>query len=457
MRIHALVTVLSLALLTHGSAVNAQTNSTPTAPAQSAASTPGVVYGDARFDAPELAARGKYAVGVRTITATNRDQLDILKLSATAPNPRVDRTLTLEVWYPARVPAGQAELTTYRDVLGAGANDPKRPNTPFEFAGRALRDAQPDTSVGRAPLVIVSHGYPGSRLMMSYLTENLASKGYVVVAIDHTESTRADRAGFASTLLNRPLDQLFVLDHVAGLGRAGSGSFLSGLVDADRTALIGYSMGGYGALNAAGAGFSETAVNYPWAVPAGKLAARQMGNPEFTRSADPRIKAVVAFAPWGAQLGFWDAAGMAGLKVPTLFITGDQDDVSGFAEGPRRLFEGAVNADRYMLVYQNARHNVAPNPAPPAASSHPDDFMAYSEPAWDSRRMNNINQHFVTAFLGTVLRAEPLGPYLDLVPKAIEGKTSRNADGTTKPDHTYWKGFMDRTAVGLEFYRLKPR
>jgi predicted dienelactone hydrolase len=46
------------------------------------------------------------------------------------------------------------------------------------------------------PLVIVSHGYPGSRLQMSYLTENLASKGYVVVAIDHLESTRADKAGF---------------------------------------------------------------------------------------------------------------------------------------------------------------------------------------------------------------------------------------------------------------------
>ena len=32
---------------------------------------------------------------------------------------------------------------------------------------------------------------------MTYLTENLASKGYVVAAIDHMESTHLDAGGFA--------------------------------------------------------------------------------------------------------------------------------------------------------------------------------------------------------------------------------------------------------------------
>ncbi len=48
------------------------------------------------------------------------------------------------------------------------------------------------------------------------------------------------------------------------MGRENSDSFLAGMVDADHTALIGYSMGGYGSINAAGAGFSENAVNLPW-------------------------------------------------------------------------------------------------------------------------------------------------------------------------------------------------
>ena len=80
--------------------------------------------------------------------------------------------------------ADKPAMVTYESVLGR-SNDPKRPLIPFTFMGRASRDAEPDASGGAYPLVIVSHGYLGSRLLLTYLTENLASKGYVVVAIDH--------------------------------------------------------------------------------------------------------------------------------------------------------------------------------------------------------------------------------------------------------------------------------
>ena len=419
------------------------------------------VYGDARVDAPELAPRGSYSVGVRTMDITNPDQLDILSYSETNQNPRYDRTMTLEVWYPAVVPEGEEEMTTYSDVLGTGPDNPERPNTPFTFAGRALRDAEPDAASAPYPLVIVSHGYPGSRVLMTYLTENLASKGYVVVAIDHTESTHGDKVGFASTLLNRPLDQLFVLEQMADMGAADSGSFLSGLVNADDTAIVGYSMGGYGALNAAGAGFSEAIVNAPF-VPGGELAARQTGNYEV----DPRIKAVVALAPWGGEaalasigvpdLSFWDAEGLAGLEVPTMFIVGSEDDVAGYEGGVKSLFEGAVNAERYMLVFENARHNVAPNPVPAAAEARFEDYMHYAEPVWDRPRTNNIVQHFVTAFLGETLKGEDFEEYLDVVPVAAESVWSRNEDGSPAADNTYWPGFENRTALGLELYHESP-
>lgn len=404
---------------------------------------------DARPDAPELANRGVQAVGVRTLDVVNRDQLDVLAIDAAHPAPRYDRALRLEVWYPARLATGQQESTTYTDVLGAGANDPQRPNTPFEFAGRALRDAEPDG--GRHPLVILSHGYPGSRLQMSYLTEHLASHGYLVVAIDHRESTRADKAGFASTLLNRALDDLFVLQRIAELGEAGSGSFLAGHVDAERTALIGYSMGGYGALNAAGVGASAVAGKL---VPGDALGARQAGDPRFVASQDPRIKALVLFAPWGGQQGMLDRASLAALKVPSLFVAGDQDDVSGYTDGVRRLFEGAANAERYLLVYQNARHNVAPNPPPAAARNHPDDFAAYAEPVWDSRRLNDINRHFVLAFLDQQLKGLDRRAYLTLTPRAAEGRWALDGQGQPLPEHSHWHGFPRRAALGLEFHHL---
>ena len=96
-------------------------------------------YGDARADAPELAYRRSYHVGVRTLEVVNPNQIDILNYSEDNTDPRYDRPLTLEVWYPAMRPGKKPEVTTYQDVLGSGPDNPDRPLIPFEFAGRALR------------------------------------------------------------------------------------------------------------------------------------------------------------------------------------------------------------------------------------------------------------------------------------------------------------------------------
>ena len=396
------------------------------------------IYGDALPDAPALAARGNYPVGVRSFEWVNKNQPNILKVKDGVA-PLYDRPLKVEIWYPASNPEGKTELVTYTDVLGS-ATDSTRPLRPFNFLGRSLRDAAPQLSNGRFPLVIVSHGFLGSRLLLSYLTENLASKGYVVVAIDHTESTHADGAGFASTLLNRATDILFVLNQVAALSKTGSGHFLAGLADAGNTGLIGYSMGGYGVLNAAGAGYSSKLAGFFGTIANGSKAidSRLASNPAYSASIDKRIKAVVAFAPWGMERGVWDSAGLAGLQVPLLFIAGNQDDVSGYEKGTRAIYNAAVNADRYLLTYENARHNVAPNPPPPESMKtgmKMDDYYHYAEPAWNERRINNINQHFVTAFLGSWLQQKDFGQWLDL-------KEHSNLQT--------WTGFKPRSATGLE-------
>ena len=186
------------------------------------------VYGDALPDAPELAARGAYQVGVQTLDLVNKGQIDILNYKDGIA-PLYDRPLKVEVWYPAIGSKDETTLTTYEEVMGISSN-PKRPNIPFTFLGRVSRDASPLTTEGGFPLVVVSHGYVGSRFLMTYLTENLASKGYIVVAIDHTESTFKDANGFQSTLLNRPKDILFVVDKIAKMGSEQNKHFLAGLV-----------------------------------------------------------------------------------------------------------------------------------------------------------------------------------------------------------------------------------
>src|ERR1700674_1911664 len=198
--------------------------------------------------APELASYGKYDIGVRTISATDRTRPDILKITAGGPMVRYDRTLVLEVWYPANLAAGQKPGGEYHVIT-------REPTITATLYGKAVRDAAPVKAGGAFPLVIISHGYPGNRYLLSHLGENLASKGFVVASIDHKDSTYDDQKTFASTLYNRAFDQLFVLNEMARLGKPDSGSFLSTRVDASHTGVVGNSMGGYGVVNLVGGGY----------------------------------------------------------------------------------------------------------------------------------------------------------------------------------------------------------
>src|SRR4026208_2120158 len=171
--------------------------------------------------APELAAYGPLDIGVRTIQVTDKNRPDILNIKEGGPNVRYDRTLTLEVWYPATLAAGQKPGGEYRVIT-------RDPAVMATLCGKAVRDAQVKSG-NRYPLVIISHGYPGNRFLMSHIGENLASKGFVTVSIDHRDSTYEDQKAFASTLYNRPFDQLFVLNEIARLSKA-SGHFMNGLV-----------------------------------------------------------------------------------------------------------------------------------------------------------------------------------------------------------------------------------
>lgn len=87
---------------------------------------------------------------------------------------------------------------------------------------------------------------------------------------------------------------------------------------------------------------------------------------------------------------------------------------------------------------------MAPNP-PPAESfqkgKHLDEYLRYAESSWDQRRINNINQHFVTAFLGIHLKGKDYTSFLDLPEDSLEET---------------WKGFKPRTSIGLELKHLEP-
>jgi len=202
---------------------------------------------------------------------------------------------------------------------------------------------------------------------------------------------------------------------------------------------------------------TQASTELSWGTPNGLLEQHLAGSDSHEALLDPRIKAVIAIGPWGNNAGFWDTDGLAGLRVPLMLMAGSDDDVSVYG-AMRGIFEGAVGTDRHLLTFEYANHNAAaPMPAP-AESWEPSEvldfppFEHYADAVWDTTRMNNIAQHFATAFMdlhvkGKVDRAD----YLALIPNAADGVVALDEDGAPTEDHTYWTGFAPRTAKGLRF------
>nr|WP_143515512.1 alpha/beta fold hydrolase [Pseudooctadecabacter jejudonensis] len=401
-----------------------------------------------RPDAPEFAAYGASPIGVQTLTFTNPDQIDVAATGADGDIARADRSLTVEVWYPA---ADTTEAGgTYTTILRDGT-------TEVTLTGRAARDATPaGTDTGPYPLVIISHGYPGNRMLMSPLAENIASKGYVVASIDHTDSTYSDQGAFGSTLVNRPWDQMFVVDQMAALE-----GDLGAITDATNTAVVGYSMGGYGALIYAGAGVTQASTEYEWGAPQGLLERNLHGSGSHAGLDDDRIKAFVAFGPWGNNAGFWSPEAFAAIDDPLLLIAGGVDDVSIY-DAIRGMFDQATGTTRHLLTFEAANHNAgAPMPAPAESYAVSEalgwaPFEHYADAVWDSTRMNNISQHFVTAFLDQHLKSQDRSATFDLVPVAADGVWDLDDAGNPTDAHTYWSGFPNRSAHGLRFETSTP-
>ena len=389
---------------------------------------------------PELSAIGEHAVGVKTLMAVDQDYVDPFDGSA---NPR---SLKLEIWYPT-------EDTTGADAIYTNQT---RNGTKFSINANALRDAQA-ADLSDVSVVIISHGYTGYRTIMYYLGEHLASHGYLVVSIDHTDSTNEDVdpkvnpfSGFRSTLINRSRDQQFVLDYISD-GRIAQEIF-GNSVGIKNAGLIGYSMGGYGAISTVGGCYDfsdDFTKRMIFSVDEEKIKAAQAvfntcagGQSPDSYKVDERWKAMIAFAPWGGRDGVISEASINTIKVPSLYISGNQDDVSGY-EGIKNQFQQTTSTDSYLLTYVNARHNIAPHPAPQEAWTSEYDFGHYYEPAWSSQTLNRINQHFALAMMDCYLSDdEDACTYLDLPMSSDQPPEGRQLSAP-------WKGFDHRYGTGM--------
>jgi predicted dienelactone hydrolase len=422
-------------------------------------------------DAPELARPGPYAVGVRTLKLSDPAQPDVLAFDTAKGAPLRDRELGVELWYPAK-PLPGLERDTYVASL---PSEPPAPPANFSVSGVAVRGAPAAgrasagrvsagrASAGRAfPLVIVSHGYSNDPVAMTWLTENLASKGYVVAAIRHDDPPITDRGKFVGPALRRPLDIAFV---ARSLRRSLSDE---GLIDPDRLALIGYSMGGYGVLAVGGAVLDPSS---PLAtmIPGGLLLPYASGGSRQTELLVDGLRAVVAISPaGGGTLAAFGGEGLRSVRAPLLLISGDADRTVNYSSGARAFFDQAVNSDRYLLTFKGAGHAIGLNPAPDSMREHLWDQNWFEDPVWRAKRVNAINAHFITAFLDRYLKDdETRASYLDVpVAESADGEwpappapapgPAYDAYSPGPPAATLWKGFQRSEAAGLELLHASP-
>ena len=404
-------------------------------------------------DAPELAPLGTYGVGFRSVSFVHKNQPDLEH-----PDPKTgavalsDRTLRVDIWYPADVRKGQ-RCVTYRGALWG---EPPHPPVAFTQIGLAAADAKP---TGRDhPLVIVSHGYGNDPGVMTWLTENLASKGYVVAAIHHADPNRyvAPAVTSAAPNYNRPVD----IGFVAAQLRATLGS----QIDPDTIALIGFSQGGYGVLTAGGAHLDPSHAVMDL-VAGGWLKKIARGGPDVAAAQVPGVKAIVALAPaGGGDTSVWGKDGLADIKAPLLLIAGDQDGTVGYQKAAKSFFAQAVNSDRYLLTYKQAGHAIGLNPAPEGMRSTLWDIDWFEDPIWRQDRLNAINLHFITAFLDLHLRGlQDRLSYLEVPVVDSDAGIWKAPAGTPwgsyspgGPDITLWKGFQQRRARGMTLEHQRP-
>ncbi|MFI6291456.1 alpha/beta hydrolase family protein [Nonomuraea sp. NPDC050790] len=234
--------------------------SPPVAPRSAAASAaPSKASGPAALPAPT----GTRPVGAAVLHLKDRSR----------PDPWVaeekTRQLMVTVWYPAAGRSGRAAPYMSAKESELVLKGKRVYGSPYDLLSRtrthAVADAAPAGRRASLPLVVLSPGFTMPRSTLTALAEDLASHGYVVAGIDHTHENYATTFpggrvadcvacdsdsdfGFGTKVSGiRAADVSFVLDRLTGDGAAWKGS---SLIDPDRIAMVGQSMGGAGALAA---------------------------------------------------------------------------------------------------------------------------------------------------------------------------------------------------------------
>lgn len=169
---------------------------------------------------------------------------------------------------------------------------------------------------GRFPLVIFCHGLSGSAKRYAGTLADWAAAGFVVAAPTFPYTSEFTDDFRRPDIVNQPADARFVLRQVERLNET-AGDPLRHRMDTDHLAAIGHSAGGY----------TTTGL--------------------FTAGHDPRLRAGIIMAGWGAKGAF------AGPPATMLFLQGKADPIVPVASS-RRLFSRVPWPKSYVLMRRDS-------------------------------------------------------------------------------------------------------
>jgi predicted dienelactone hydrolase len=247
------------------------------------------------------------------------------------------RPMVMTLFYPAEITDPAAQPTVM----------------PFFAKLHLYRDAPPVAGDKRYPLVMLSHGRGSNGLFYAWFAEYLASRGYIVAALNHYRANTYESSivYLTNKIWQRPLD--IALDITWLIQNPVWGKH----IDADRIGIAGHSQGGFTSLWIGGAEVNPAlfaTYQRNWrnnrAIPLYLRQDMPVDAAPALHLRDPRVKAAFAMAPGIVQAFGMDADGLGKMAVPAYLIVGAADTQTPPAEN-------AAFAARYI---PKAELNVIP-------------------------------------------------------------------------------------------------
>ncbi|MCB9162329.1 MAG: serine hydrolase [Caldilineaceae bacterium] len=294
----------------------------------------------------------------------------------------------------------------------------------------------PDAADGPFPLVIHSHAWSSFQHELPYLSEQLASQGFVVLAPGHEDNwSKLSIPAPLGSEFRRPDEVRRTIDFAEELTAAGGE--LAGMVDVEHVGVAGWSHGGETALVASGARL-DLANFVAWCEantiddtpPSDNCAEAQANQEELAQLigldavpvglwpdlGDARIDAAVALAPSTDLLG---PEGLGSIDVPTLFILGSGDTSVGPFYFENAAFAQVNAARKAEVLLNDAEHLVFFSECSEIPEVVDLGFYFFcSDPVWDMDRAHDLTNHFTTAFFLAELKGDDAAAAA-LAPRAV--------------------------------------